>query len=116
MKAQLSFVGPKHFSSDLKRFGIAKQAQQLHNNNKNMIFVPTIHLMPTGKPSYDQQISDQVIERLNTEFALGMMRNMDVARRVDKSLVDKSWPYGRGGGLAIRLLSRQLIYYFISLI
>ncbi|QRV23824.1 hypothetical protein [Marinomonas foliarum] len=48
-----------------------------------------IHLTPTGNPSYDQQLSDQVIERLKAEFAQGMMGNMDVATRADGSLTDK---------------------------
>ncbi|WP_418139085.1 phage tail tape measure protein [Marinomonas sp. RS-M-Aa-14] len=68
---------------------IAKQSQQLQNNNKSMTFAPTIHLTPTGNPSYDQQVSDQVIERLKAEFAQGMMGNMDVATRADGSLTDK---------------------------
>ncbi|MGO2235446.1 MAG: hypothetical protein ACTH5B_15350 [Marinomonas sp.] len=68
---------------------IAKQSQQLQNNNKSMTFAPTIHLTPTGNPSYDQQLSDQVIERLKAEFAQGMMGNMDVATRADGSLTDK---------------------------
>ncbi|SBS28868.1 hypothetical protein MSP8886_01342 [Marinomonas spartinae] len=68
---------------------IAKQSQQLQNHNKSITFAPTIHLTPTGNPSYDQQISDQVIERLKAEFAQGMMGNMDVATRADGSLTDK---------------------------
>jgi TP901 family phage tail tape measure protein len=68
---------------------IAKQSQQLQNNNKSMTFAPTIHLTPTGNPAYDQQVSDQVIERLKAEFAQGMMGNMDVATRADGSLTDK---------------------------
>ncbi|WP_421854467.1 phage tail tape measure protein [Marinomonas sp.] len=68
---------------------IAKQSQQLQNNNKSMTFAPTIHLTPTGNPSYDQQVSDQVIERLKAEFAQGMIGNMDVATRADGSLTDK---------------------------
>ena len=68
---------------------IAKQSQQLQNNNKSMTFAPTIHLTPTGNPTYDQQVSDQVIERLKAEFAQVMMGNMDVAKRADGSLTDK---------------------------
>ncbi|WP_137169404.1 phage tail tape measure protein [Marinomonas sp. FW-1] len=68
---------------------IAKQSQQLQNNNKSITFAPTIQLTPTGNPSYDQQISDQILERLKAEFAQGMMGNMDVATRADGSLTDK---------------------------
>jgi len=68
---------------------IAQQSQQLQNNNKSMTFAPTIHLTPTGNPAYDQQVSDQVIERLKAEFAQGMVGNMDVATRADGSLTDK---------------------------
>ncbi|WP_137169607.1 hypothetical protein [Marinomonas sp. FW-1] len=68
---------------------IAKQSQQLQSNNKSITFAPTIHLTPTGNPSYDQQLSDQVIERLKAEFTQGMMGNMDVATRADGSLTDK---------------------------
>ena len=68
---------------------IAQQTKQLQNNNKNMTFAPTIHLAPTGNPAYDQQVSDQVIERLKAEFTQGMMGNMDVATRADGSLTDK---------------------------
>ncbi|PYF84559.1 hypothetical protein DFP75_101597 [Marinomonas alcarazii] len=57
---------------------IAKQSQQLQNN-KNMTFAPTIHLTPTGNSSYDQQMCDQILERLKAEFLQGMMGNMDVA-------------------------------------
>ncbi|WP_212655964.1 hypothetical protein [Marinomonas sp. CT5] len=46
----------------------------------------TINLTPTGNPSYNQQISDHVIERLKAEFAQG---NTDVATRADGSLTDK---------------------------
>ncbi|AWY01009.1 phage tail tape measure protein [Marinomonas primoryensis] len=68
---------------------IAQQTKQLQNNNKSMTFAPTIHLTPTGNPAYDQQVSDQVIERLKAEFTQGMMGNMDVATRADGSLTDK---------------------------
>jgi TP901 family phage tail tape measure protein len=68
---------------------IAQQTKQLQSNNKSMTFAPTIHLTPTGNPVYDQQVSDQVIERLKAEFAQGMMGNMDVATRADGSLTDK---------------------------
>ena len=68
---------------------IAQQTKQLQNNNKNMTFAPTIHLTLTGNPAYDQQVSDQVIERLKAEFTQGMMGNMDVATRADGSLTDK---------------------------
>jgi TP901 family phage tail tape measure protein len=68
---------------------IAQQTKQLQNNNKSMTFAPTIHLTPTGNPTYDQQVSDQVIERLRAEFTQGMMGNMDVATRADGSLTDK---------------------------
>jgi TP901 family phage tail tape measure protein len=68
---------------------IAQQTKQLQSNYKNMTFAPTIHLTPTGNPAYDQQVSDQVIERLKAEFAQGMMGNMDVATRADGSLTDK---------------------------
>ncbi|RBO82643.1 phage tail tape measure protein [Marinomonas aquiplantarum] len=68
---------------------IAKQSQQLQNNNKSMTFAPTIHLTPTGNSSYDQQLSDQVIERLKAEFGYSAMGNMDVATRADGSLGDK---------------------------
>ena len=68
---------------------MAKQSQQLQNNNKSMTFAPTIHLTPTGNPAYDQQVSDQVIERLKAEFTQGMMGDMDVATRADGSLTDK---------------------------
>ena len=68
---------------------IAAQSQQLQNHNKSMTFAPVLHLTPTGNPSYDQQISDQVIERLKAEFAQGMIGNMDVATRADGSLTDK---------------------------
>ncbi|MEL0623808.1 phage tail tape measure protein [Marinomonas arenicola] len=68
---------------------IAQQSQQLQNNSKSITFAPTIHLMPTGNPTYDQQVSDQVIERLKAEFTQGMMGNMDVATRADGSLTDK---------------------------
>jgi TP901 family phage tail tape measure protein len=68
---------------------IAQQTKQLQSNNKSMTFAPTIHLTPTGNPAYDQQVSDQVIERLKAEFTQGMMGNMDVATRADGSLTDK---------------------------
>jgi TP901 family phage tail tape measure protein len=68
---------------------IAQQTKQLQSNNKSMTFAPTIHLAPTGNPAYDQQVSDQVIERLKAEFTQGMMGNMDVATRADGSLTDK---------------------------
>ncbi|WP_394179606.1 phage tail tape measure protein [Marinomonas posidonica] len=68
---------------------IAKQSQQLQNNNKSITFAPVLNLTPTGNPSYDQQLSDQVIERLKAEFAQGMMGNIDVATRADGSLTDK---------------------------
>ncbi|GAA0220941.1 phage tail tape measure protein [Marinomonas primoryensis] len=67
---------------------IAKQSQQLQNNNKSITFAPVIHLTPTGNPSYDQQVSDQVIERLKAEFTQGMMGNMDVATMADGRLTD----------------------------
>ncbi|WP_152531151.1 hypothetical protein [Marinomonas profundimaris] len=68
---------------------IAQQTKQLQSNNKSMTFAPTIHLTPTGNPAYDQQVSDQILERLKAEFAQGMMGNMDVATRADGSLTDK---------------------------
>ena len=68
---------------------IAKQSQQLQNNNKSMTFAPTIHLTPTGNSSYDQKLSVQVIERLKAEFTQGMMGNMDVSTRADGSLTGK---------------------------
>jgi phage tail tape-measure protein len=68
---------------------IAQQTKQLQSNHKSMTFAPTIQLTPTGNPAYDQQVSDQVIERLKAEFAQGMMGNMDVATRADGSLTDK---------------------------
>ena len=68
---------------------IAQQTKQLQSNNKSITFAPTIHLTPTGNPNYDQQLSDQVIERLKAEFTQGMMGNMDVATRADGSLTDK---------------------------
>jgi TP901 family phage tail tape measure protein len=68
---------------------IAQQTKQLQSNNKSITFAPTIHLTPTGNPAYDQQVSDQVIERLKAEFTQGMMGNMDVATRADGSLTDK---------------------------
>ncbi|WP_063334057.1 phage tail tape measure protein [Marinomonas sp. TW1] len=68
---------------------VAKQSQQLQNNNKSMTFAPVLHLTPTGNPAYDQQVSDQVIARLKAEFAHGMMGNMDVVTRADGSLTDK---------------------------
>jgi uncharacterized protein (DUF697 family) len=68
---------------------IAQQTKQLQSNNKSITFAPTIHLTPTGNPAYDQQVSDQVIERLKAEFIQGMMGNMDVATRADGSLTDK---------------------------
>ena len=81
-------VGGGSSFSLLKTYNEAYKVQQLQNN-KSMTFAPTIHLTPTGNPAYDQQVSDQVIERLKTEFAQGMMGNMDVATRADGSLTDK---------------------------
>jgi phage tail tape-measure protein len=68
---------------------IAQQTKQLQSNNKSMTFAPVLHLTPTGNPTYDQQMSDQILERLKAEFAQGMMGNMDVATRADGSLTDK---------------------------
>ncbi|WCN13173.1 phage tail tape measure protein [Marinomonas mediterranea] len=68
---------------------ITSQTQQLQNNTKSMTFAPTIHLTPTGNQAYDQDMADQVIERLKAEFAQGMMGNMDMATRADGSLGDK---------------------------
>ncbi|MBJ7536628.1 hypothetical protein [Marinomonas transparens] len=67
---------------------VSHQTKQLQEGNKAIHFAPIINLTPTGNPAYDQDVSNQVIERLKAEFAQGIMPNMDVATRADASLSD----------------------------
>ncbi|MBJ7540032.1 phage tail tape measure protein [Marinomonas transparens] len=68
---------------------IAEQTKQLQQGNKAVNFAPVIHLTPSGNPAYDQEVSNQVIDRLKAEFGPAMMGSMDVATRSDASLSDK---------------------------
>ena len=47
-----------------------------------------INLTPTGNPSYDQELSDQIIQRLKAELTPTLMGGSAVAMSTDASLSD----------------------------
>ena len=70
--------------------GPANQLAQQQSNTKqaSVNFAPAINLTPTGNPSYDQELSDQIIQRLKAELTPTLMRGSAVAISADTSLSD----------------------------
>lgn len=70
--------------------GPANQLAQQQSNTKqaSVNFAPVINLTPTGNPSYDQELSDQIIQRLKAELTPTLMGGSAVAMSADASLSD----------------------------
>ncbi|WP_438466972.1 hypothetical protein [Marinomonas sp. PE14-40] len=70
--------------------GPANQLAQQQNKAKqtSVSFAPVINLTPTGNPSYDQELSDQIIQRLKDELTPTLMGGSAVAMSIDASLSD----------------------------
>lgn len=59
------------------------------SSSRSVTFAPVLHLTPSGDPSYDQRLADQVMGRLQADFVPLMMANpLDVRRSA--SLTDGS--------------------------
>jgi len=70
--------------------GPANQLAQQQSNTKqaSVNFAPVINLTPSGNPSYDQELSDQIIQRLKAELTPTLMGGSAVAMSTDASLSD----------------------------
>lgn len=70
--------------------GSANQLAQQQSNTKqaSVSFAPVINLTPTGNPSYDQDLSNQIIDRLKSELIPTLMGSSAVAMSADASLSD----------------------------
>ncbi|SJN56989.1 Phage-related minor tail protein [Vibrio ruber DSM 16370] len=70
---------------------VAEQSKKLEKSTQQQInFAPVIHITPSGNPTYDQGVSQQLLERMKAELSPILMGNNDVATRADASLLDRS--------------------------
>ncbi|HGS4936983.1 TPA: phage tail tape measure protein [Vibrio parahaemolyticus] len=69
---------------------VAEQSKQLEKANQQINFSPVIQITPSGNPAYDQDVSNQLLERMKAELSPMLLGNTDVAARADGSLSDRS--------------------------
>jgi len=68
---------------------IAAKSKQLMQVNKPIHFAPVIQITPSGDPAYDNDVSNQLMDRMKAELSPMMLGSSDVAARSDGSLSDR---------------------------
>lgn len=69
---------------------VAQQTKQLEQSNKTITFSPTIQITPSGNPTYDRDVGNDLMARMKAELSPMLLGNSDVSARADSSLSDRS--------------------------